>query len=128
MSWTSARPFGVGTTRAVKSLKGASLLHERYFTWDEGSRMSFYVVESSAPLFKRFAEDYVVEPTSDASCRFSWTIAVEPHAAAKIADPLNRRLLGSLFRERGSTTARADPGRPLRSCSGAAPRPVASWS
>lgn len=99
VTWTSARPFGVGTTRTVKSLKGASLLHERYFRWEEGRQMSFYVVESSAPLFKRFAEDYVVEPASDASCRFSWTIAVEPHAAAKIADPLNRRLLGSLFRD-----------------------------
>ena len=97
--WTSPRPFGVGTTRIVKSLKGASVLNERYFRWDEGHQMSFYVVESSAPLFKRFAEDYIVEPASDGSCQFTWTIAVEPHAATKIADPVNRRLLNSLFRD-----------------------------
>jgi hypothetical protein len=97
VTWTSPRPFGVGTTRTVKSLKGASLLNERYFRWEEGHQMSFYVVESSAPLFKRFAEDYIVEPASDNSCRFSWTIAVEPHAATKIADPANRKLLGTLF-------------------------------
>jgi hypothetical protein len=40
-----------------------------------------------------------VEPASDSSCQFTWTIAVEPHAAAKIADPVNRRLLSSLFRD-----------------------------
>ena len=97
VEWTSPRPFGVGTTRTVKSLRGASVLNERYFLWEEGSRMAFYVVESSAPLFKRFAEDYIVEPASDTSCRFTWTIAVEPHAATKVADPVNRRLLGTLF-------------------------------
>jgi hypothetical protein len=97
--WTSPRPFGVGTTRTVQSLRGASVLNERYFRWDEGERMSFYVVESSAPLFKRFAEDYILEPASETSCHFTWTIAVEPHAAARIADPVNRRLLGTLFRD-----------------------------
>ena len=95
--WTSPRPFGVGTTRTVKSLKGANVINEYFFRWEEGRRKSFYVVEASAPLFKRFAEDYLVEPVSDSSCRFTWTIAVEPRAAARPATPLNRMLLSSLF-------------------------------
>src|ERR1700685_1776121 len=52
VSWTSPRPFGVGTTREVKALWGANLLREHYFRWEEGRRHSFYVLESSAPLFR----------------------------------------------------------------------------
>jgi hypothetical protein len=97
--WTSPRPFGVGTTRTVRSLRGASVLEERFFRWEEGRRKSFYVLKASAPLFRRFAEDYLVEPTSETSCRFTWTIAVEPRAAARLANPANKRLLGTLFRD-----------------------------
>jgi hypothetical protein len=97
VSWTSPRPFGVGTTRTVKSLKGANVIHEYFFRWEEGRRKSFYVVESTAPLFKRFAEDYLVEPTSDSACRFTWTIAWEPSAIGKPGNALNKRILGSLL-------------------------------
>jgi hypothetical protein len=95
ISWTSEKPFGVGTTRTVKALKGASAMHEYYFKWDEGERMSFYVLEAAAPLFKRFAEDYVVEPTSETSCKFTWTIAYEPTLLGK--GPINKWLLNTLF-------------------------------
>jgi hypothetical protein len=95
VEWTSPRPFGVGTTRTAHARGGA--LRERFFRWEEGRRKSFYVVEASAPLFRRFAEDYLVEPNGPGSCRFTWTIAAEPRAAARLAAPLNRRLLGTLF-------------------------------
>ncbi|MEA2497001.1 MAG: hypothetical protein QOJ29_4912 [Thermoleophilaceae bacterium] len=96
VSWTSARPLGVGATRTVKSLKGASVFHEHFFRWEDGRRKSFYVLESSAPLFRRFAEDYLVEPASDNSCRFTWTIAWEPQPAARFTNPVNKRILGTL--------------------------------
>jgi hypothetical protein len=99
VTWTSPRPFGVGTTRTVRSLRGASVINERFFRWEEGRRKSFFVLEESAPLFRRFAEDYLVEPTSETSCRFTWTIAYEPRPAAKIANPANRLLLGTLLRD-----------------------------
>ena len=97
VTWTSPRPFGVGTTRTVKALGGLSTLHERYFRWEEGRRKSFYLVEASAPLFTRLAEDYLVEPTGESACRFTWVIASEPAALARPGEPLNRRLLGTLF-------------------------------
>ena len=97
-TWTSPPPFGVGTTRTVRSLGGASVLNER-FCWEERRRQSFYVVEASTPLFRRFAEDYLVEPKSETSCRFAWTIAIEPRPVARIANPANRLLLGILFRD-----------------------------
>jgi Polyketide cyclase / dehydrase and lipid transport len=99
ITWTSSRPFGVGTTRTARALGGLNVIRERFFRWEEGSRKSFYVEEASLPLFRRFAEDYLVEPTSETSCRFTWTIAAEPRMPARIADPGNRLLLGTLFRD-----------------------------
>jgi Polyketide cyclase / dehydrase and lipid transport len=97
ISWTSPRPFGVGTTRTATALKGANILRERYFRWEEGSRHSFAVEETTSPLFRRFAEDYLVEPTGDSSCRYTWTIAYEPRSAAVLLNPVNKRLLATLF-------------------------------
>ncbi len=97
VSWTSPRPFGVGTTRAVKSLQGANLLRERYFRWEEGRRKSFYVAESTGPLFRAVAEDYLVEPRGADACRFTWTIAVEPTALGRASTPVNRAILKTLF-------------------------------
>ena len=97
INWTSGRPFGVGTTRTVSALKGVNKFREHFFIWEEGRRQSFYVLEANTPMVKRFAEDYVVEPVSDTSCRFTWTIAYEPSAIGKPGDAINKRLLKSLL-------------------------------
>jgi Polyketide cyclase / dehydrase and lipid transport len=99
IAWTSPRPFGVGTTRTARTIGNASVLNERFFRWEEGRRQSFYVLESNLPVFRRFAEDYLVESTSEATCRFTWTIAIEPHPATRLANPVNRLLLSTLFRD-----------------------------
>jgi ribosomal protein S18 acetylase RimI-like enzyme len=62
------------------------VLNERSFRWEEGCRQSFYALESSLPGFRRFAEDYLVESTSEMSCRFTRTIAIEPHVAALLGE------------------------------------------
>jgi hypothetical protein len=82
VTWTSPRPFGVGTTRDVTP-PGGSTMRERYFRWDEGSSHAFYVYESKLPIFKRFAEDYVVEPDA-AETLFTWTVAIEPKNAFRL--------------------------------------------
>jgi hypothetical protein len=97
ITWTSPRPFGVGTTRTAEALRGGNVIRERFFRWEEGRRQSFFVVEANTPMFRRFAEDYLVEPTSDDSCRFTWTIAHEPRGLARYANGANKRLLESLF-------------------------------
>lgn len=97
VEWTSPRPFGVGTTRTATSFRGASVIREVFFRWDEGRRKSFHVVEASAPMFRHFAEDYLVEPTSETSCRFTWTVAFEPRPGARILNRPNARVLGTLF-------------------------------
>jgi hypothetical protein len=99
ITWTSPRPFGVGTTRTARTIGNATVLNERFCRWEEGRRKSFYVLESNVPFFRRFAEDYLVEPTSEAGCRFTWTIAVEPHSLARPANPFGRLLLSTLLRD-----------------------------
>ena len=47
---------------------GGSTMRERYFQWDEGHSHSFYVYESALPVFKRFAEHYLVEPAGTRRC------------------------------------------------------------
>jgi len=99
ITWTSPRPFGVGTTRRARTIGNASVIEERFFRWEEGRRQSFYALESNLPLFRSLAEDYLVESTSEAACRFTWTIAIEPHPAARTANPINRLMLSTLFRD-----------------------------
>lgn len=75
LTWTSPRPFGMGTTRDVGL--GPTKVRERFFRWDEGSGHSFYVYEANIPMFRRFAEDYRVEPDGNGA-RFTWLVAIEP--------------------------------------------------
>lgn len=95
--WTSEQPFGVGTTRQMKVLGGAITVQEHFFVWEEGHRYAFYVTSANLPLFKRLAEDYVVEPDGENACRFTWTIALEPTTLGKPGGPLNTVIFGSLF-------------------------------
>jgi len=98
VTWTSPRPFGVGTTRDVTA-PGGAVMRERYFRWDEGRRHSFAVYESSLPLFKRFAEDYIVEPDG-ADTLFTWVLAIEPKPAfavpLKILAPAVKAVFGRI--------------------------------
>jgi hypothetical protein len=101
LTWTSPRPFGVGTTREVVLPLGAMTVREQFFRWDEGKGYSFYVAEANRPGIVRFAEDYVIEPDGD-GCVFTWTIALEPKPALlrlmRVAGPLNKMAFGQVPR------------------------------
>src|SRR4051794_10664709 len=77
LTWTSPRPFAVGTTREVVLPLGSMTVRERFFRWDEGHGYSFYVEEANRPWLRSFAENYVVEPDGDGAL-LTWTIAIEP--------------------------------------------------
>ena len=95
--WTSPRPFGAGTTRTMPVAGGILRVHETFFRWEEGRRKSFYAHRTNLPLFRRLAEDYLVEPGGGGSCRFTWTIAGEPLPLARPGAPINALLARSLF-------------------------------
>jgi hypothetical protein len=83
----------------MPALFGALVVEERYFRWEEGRRQSFCVERASLPLFRRFAEDYLVEETSPTTSRFTWTIALDPSPAARPGDPLNALIVKGLFKD-----------------------------
>lgn len=87
------------TSSLCLSIVGERNRDERFFRWEEGRRQSFYALETNLPLFRALAEDYLIEPTSETACRFTWTIAIEPHPAARPANPASRLLLSTLFRD-----------------------------
>ena len=101
LTWTSPRPFGVGTTREVVLPFGAMTVREQFFRWDEGKGYSFYVAETDRPLVEQFAEDYVIEPDGDGTL-FTWTIALEPKRVLgpvmRLAGPLNKLAFGQVPR------------------------------
>lgn len=94
--WTSERPFGVGTTRRAKVL-GAMKVQEHFFIWEEGRRHAFEVTKASVPVFRRLAEDFLVEPTGPASCRFTWSVGLEPTPLGRLGGPANALLFKRLF-------------------------------
>jgi hypothetical protein len=95
ISWTSPKPYGVGTKRTANALFGISALREHFFVWEEGKRMTFYAEEAGAPMFKRFGEDYILEPRGDDACTFTWTIAYEPTLLGK--GPVNKAIMRTIF-------------------------------
>lgn len=95
--YTSERPYGVGTTRAIRVARGLISLRERFFRWDEGRRHSFHVTQASLPAFRRFGEDYLIEETS-LGCRLTWSFAYQPRPLVSATGPLGRLLAGSLER------------------------------
>jgi uncharacterized protein YndB with AHSA1/START domain len=82
VTWTSPRPFGVGTTREVTT-PGGGKMRERYFRWEEGRSHSFYAYECGVPVFRRLAEDYLVEPDGEGTL-FTWVMAIEPKPTLKL--------------------------------------------
>lgn len=100
-SWTSPRPFGVGTSRQAKVLGGAIKVQEHFFLWEEGHRYAFYGTEANVPVFASLAEDYIVEPDGAGRCRYTWRIAIAPTAVGRPGGRLNKLLFGSFFRDTG---------------------------
>jgi hypothetical protein len=97
VTWTSPRPFGIGTTRDIVLPLRSITVRERFFRWDEGRGYSFAAYAANRPLLRRLAEDYVLEPDGDGTL-FTWTVAIELTRrlapVERFAAPLNKRAFG----------------------------------
>lgn len=74
-----------------------SVLDERFIRWEEGRRKTFVGVRANLPLFRRIAEDYLVQAIDEERCRLAWTIAVEPSAIGRPGRRLNEVVFESMF-------------------------------
>lgn len=74
VEWTSPEPFGVGTTRTVKT--NGQVIEEYFLTWIDGETMGFRFDRSTLPV-KAMAELYDCVPTGPDSCELRWSYAFE---------------------------------------------------
>lgn len=96
VTWTSPKPFGVGTTRNA-DLRGGIVVSEEFLAWEPFSRIAFRFNGSSTQTFAALAEDYRVEAIPG-GCRLNWTMAVQPAGPARLAMPLFAPLLNLTLR------------------------------
>jgi hypothetical protein len=101
ITWITPPPFGVDSTRTAKVLGGVLTMKEHFFIWEEGRRHAFYGEAINLPLFAKLAEDYLVTPTGESSCTFTWKIAIEPTLLGKPGAPLNKLVFGQAFKDTG---------------------------
>ena len=95
VTWTSPKPFGVGTTRTVK-LKPLTVW-EKFFIWEDNKRFAFYFTQTSLPFVKALVEDYQLEKIDDNNTRFTYTVAYEPALPLKLTGPIGRSMLRRMF-------------------------------
>jgi carbon monoxide dehydrogenase subunit G len=97
VTWQNPRPFGVDTTREVVLAAGVAKVREHFFRWDEGQGYSFFVSEATLPVFKQFAENYVVEADGTGSV-LTWTVAIVPKSRfalpMRLLSPVNTFAFG----------------------------------
>jgi uncharacterized protein YndB with AHSA1/START domain len=85
MTWTSAPPLRLGSTRAIKMRNGAAI--EEVIAWKPHSHLAFRMNKCSNPAEGASVEEHVIERTAQ-GCRLTWTLA---------HDPINPRLRDKLL-------------------------------
>lgn len=83
VEWTSAKPFGVGTTRTVTMI--GLVGNEVFIAWDYPQRMAFCFAHASQPLIESFAEDYIVTPLENGKTQLVWRMAMTPKGVARFS-------------------------------------------
>jgi len=89
VTWTSPKPFGVGTTRDV-DIMGGLTAHERFFIWEPPYRMAFYFAGTNKPAVAALAEYYELQPLSGGRTRFIWRVVYESRSLMRYVSPFLR--------------------------------------
>jgi hypothetical protein len=97
MTWTSPKPFRVGTTRAVDTRTGGRV-HEEVIVWHPQVHLAFRVNEVSEPPGGGSVEELRIEPTPQ-GCRLTWTIAHDPKHPPLLARLLLKRMMKRNYRK-----------------------------
>lgn len=85
---------GLGARRWVRV---AGLTYrETIVAWDEPSRWSYRVDESTLPMADALVEEWTMEPRGEATL-VRWTFAVDPRAFFKVSGPLAPAAMRRLF-------------------------------
>ena len=92
VEWTSAKPYGLGTTRTVTMV--GMVGDETFIAWDYPKHMAFCFTHCSEKLVKSFAEDYVVTELANGKTRVEWTMGMTPQGIGKLTMFLFKPFMG----------------------------------
>lgn len=81
VTWTSPKPYGVGTTRTVDML-GGLVGDEEFLAWEPHTYLAFRFNTCSNKAVAAFAEEYRVVQTPG-GCRLTWTLAQKANGPAR---------------------------------------------
>ncbi len=96
VTWTSPKPFGVGTTRTVDMLGGLRG-DEEFLAWEPNSYLAFRFNACSSSVVAAFAEEYRIMPIPG-GCRLTWTVAQKPAGLARAGLVLGGPLMKLTFK------------------------------
>jgi len=97
MSWTSPRPFRVGTTRTIETRGGVRVVDE-VVAWHPEVHLAFRVTASTLADEGASVEEYRIEPTPQ-GCRLTWTLAHDPKNPPLLVRIIAKRVMRSKYRE-----------------------------
>ncbi len=101
VTWTSSKPYGVGTTRTV-DLSGNLTLYERFIAWESGRHMAFCLDGTNRKTWKIFAENYDIKDLGEGQCQLQWTVAYDGAGIFGLLDrliaPFMKRALGGYMK------------------------------
>jgi len=93
--WQTPRPHGVGS-RYTQRFIGLTI-EESVLVWDEGARLAFRVVGTTAPVFHAWVEDYHFESDGNDGTLLRVAIGGKGRLAFKLATPILPRAFGLLM-------------------------------
>lgn len=92
--WDPTIPRGIGSMRTVTIL-GAVTVNERFYRWEQNTRMTFGATTISRPLCHAFGEDYILEEAATGT-RLTWRAAMAPRLPSAAHRALSSLLAGAL--------------------------------
>jgi hypothetical protein len=93
--WQTSRPHRVGS-RYTKRFIGVTI-EESVLVWDEGARLAFRVVGTSAPAFHAWVEDYRFEPDGDGGTLLRVAIGGKARLPFKLVTPVMQPIFARLM-------------------------------
>ena len=97
--WQTPGPHGVGS-RYTKRFIGITI-EESVLIWDEGARLAFRVVGTTAPAFHTWVEDYRFEPDGNRNTVLRVDIGGRPRLAFRLLRPVVPRIFSLLMTRMG---------------------------
>lgn len=102
--WTSAPPYGVGSTRELAL--NLLTIKERFVVWEPGRRLSVSVAAITLPAVTAMLQDLQIEPMAQGKTLLRWVVYYRPTLITRLIHPIARAIFGGIFSSSTAGVAR----------------------